>query len=198
MSDFSVFEARRSVRRFTEQSVPEALVERLLRDAMAAPSAMNKQPWEFVVVRDPLQLQAVKKSLPYAAYNAPLIIAVLGNQKRCMPGLQSFWVQDCSAAMQNLLLSAAMNGLGAVWCGVYPVQANVARVSEVLRLPGHVLPLGVALVGYPDKPPEALSRYDQSRVFQEAYPGGGGGRRGKRLTQRAVEALRITAREDAP
>jgi len=162
--------ARRSIRDYTPQAVPDELIQELLAAAMQAPSAGNQQPWHFVLVTERKQLNALAGVLPYgqSLKAAPLGVAVcadLGLEK--YPG---FWIQDCSAATQNLLLAAQARGLGAVWLGVYPIEERVAGVQQVLGLPGQVVPLCVVALGYPvAKPQPPARRYDQTRLHHNHW-----------------------------
>lgn len=162
--------ARRSIRKFAEQPVGVDAIEVLLQAAMAAPSASNRRPWEFVVATDETVLRQLRARLVLGRYNAPLAIGVCGNLHRAWPGsAQQFWVQDCSAAMQNILLASAGLGLGAVWVGVHPVKAFERGVGHVLNLPPYVIPLGLAWVGYPAEMKEPRTQYDVRRVHWQAY-----------------------------
>ena len=128
-------ERRRSIRRFTEEPVSREDLELLLRAGMAAPSATNRRPWQFVVVTDPDRLDALRKRLPLGRYNAPAALVVCGDLRRALPpSAQSFWVVDCSAATENTLLAAAGIGLGAVWIGVYPLRPLMAPRLQSDRL----------------------------------------------------------------
>lgn len=162
--------ARRSIRKYQETPVEEEKIELLLKAAMAAPSGMNIQPWEFVVITDPEVMERIRSSLMFASFNAPAAIAVCGNLSLFKnPMAARFWVQDCSAATQNILLAAVGLGLGTVWLGVHPVHVFKRRISEILALPKHVEPLNVIYVGYPaeEKPPR--TQYDARRVHWESY-----------------------------
>ena len=162
--------ARRSIRKYQEKPVEKEKIERLLKAAMAAPSAMNIKPWEFVVLTDPEKLKQIRSALMFAKFNAPAAIAVCGNISFFKhPRAEKFWVQDCSAATQNILLSAVGLGLGTVWLGVHPVHMFTKRVSEILSLPKHVLPLNVIYVGYPAEEKPARTQYDARRVHWESY-----------------------------
>ncbi len=161
---------RRSIRKFTAEPVSPEDITRLLQAAMAAPSASNRKPWEFVVVTDADILARLRSHLVFGRYEAPLAIAVCGNLKRAWPGPgRDFWIEDCSAAMENLLLAATGLGLGAVWIGVHPVSPFVKAVSNDLALPEHVLPLGVAYIGHPAEAKEARTQYDEKRIFWQQY-----------------------------
>lgn len=163
--------ARRSIRRYTADPVAEDDLVALLRAAMAAPSASNRQPWEFVVVTDPAVLQRLRNHLVLGRYNAPTAIVVCGNTRRALPKCagNTFWIQDCSAAAQNILLAATGLGLGSVWIGVHPVAPFVFAVRRVLKLPRHVVPLGVIYVGHPAETKEPRTRFDEDKVHWQTY-----------------------------
>ncbi len=162
--------ARRSIRNYQEKPVEKEKVETLLKAAMAAPSAMNVKPWEFVVATDPLKLEEIRSSLMFGKINAPLAIIVCGNTSLFKhPMSAKFWVQDCSAATQNILLAAVELGLGTVWCGVHPVHNFTKRISAILGLPQYVKPLNVIYVGYPAEEKPARTQFDPNRVHWEAY-----------------------------
>lgn len=162
--------ARRSIRNYQEKPVEKEKVETLLKAAMAAPSAMNVKPWEFVVATDPLKLEEIRSSLMFGKINAPLAIIVCGNTSLFKhPMSAKFWVQDCSAATQNILLAAVELGLGTVWCGVHPVHNFTKRISAILGLPQYVKPLNVIYVGYPAEEKPARTQFDPNRVHWESY-----------------------------
>jgi nitroreductase len=165
--------ARRSIRRYTDEPVAREDVRRLLEAAMAAPSASNRKPWEFVVVDEPEALARLRRGLILGRYNAPLAIAVCGNMRRAYPPpVQDFWIEDCSAAAQNILLAATGLGLGGVWIGVHPVGPLIAHVRRVLRLPGHVRPLGVLYIGHPAERKAPRTQYDERRVRWQVFEEG--------------------------
>lgn len=161
---------RRSIRQYTPQAVAEQVVQELLAAAMQAPSAGNQQPWHFVVVTGREERLALAGVLPHGQMlkTAPLGIAVCGDVESLRhPG---FWVQDCSAATQNLLVAAHALGLGGVWLGVYPIEERVQGVQRVLGLPAQVVPLCVLALGYPAAKPEpAASRYHEARVHHNRW-----------------------------
>jgi len=161
---------RRSIREYTSQAIPDELVKELLAAAMQAPSAGNQQPWHFILVAARKQLNALADVLPYGKMlkAAPLAIVVCVDlELEKYPG---FWVQDCSAATQNLLLAAHARGLGAVWVGVYPVKERVASLKQVLGLPEQVIPMCVVPVGYSSAKPELPARrYDETRLHDNHW-----------------------------
>ncbi len=161
---------RRSIRKYLPQAVEKEKVESLLKAAMAAPSAMNKRPWEFVVVSSEEKMKQIRRALTFAKFNAPMAISVCGNLSFFRKAMaERYWVQDCSAATENLLLAAAGLGLGAVWCGVYPIHNYIHRISQILDLPEFVIPLNVILLGYPGEEKAARTQYDEKRVHWEKY-----------------------------
>lgn len=162
--------ARRSIRQYQQRPVEKEKLDILLQAAMAAPSAMNIKPWEFVVVTDPLKMEEFRSALRFGKHNAPAAIAVCGNISFFKhPMASRFWVQDCSAATQNILLAAVGLGLGTVWLGVHPIHNYGKQVSKILNLPDHVKPLNVIYVGYPAEEKPARTQYDPGRVHWENY-----------------------------
>ncbi|MDE7153940.1 MAG: nitroreductase family protein [Muribaculaceae bacterium] len=143
---------RTSVRRFTSQPIAADTLETIVKAGMAAPTAMNIQPWSFVVVTERAVLDSLESVHPYSNLaTATAAIIVCGDmQKYNDDTLRQYWVQDCSAATENILLAAHGLGLGAVWCGVYPSAERVSGVRHVLELPGNIVPLNLIAMGYPD------------------------------------------------
>ena len=160
---------RRSIRVYTSQPVPEDMIEQLLRAAMQAPSAGNQQAWQFVVVTSHALLNALAEVLPYGKMltSAPLGIIVCGDLD--IEKSKGYWVQDCSAATQNVLLAAHDLGLGAVWLGVYPREQRVQDVRNVLGIPENVIPLCAIAIGYPAEVKPRTDRYDPERVHTNRW-----------------------------
>jgi nitroreductase len=159
--------ARRSIRKYTAEPVSEMDVKTILEAAMAAPSASNLKPWHFIVVTDRQILDELARVHPHAKMlsEAPLCIAVCGDTAISA----SVWVQDCSAASQNLLLAATACGLGAVWLGVYPRQERVNAIREVLNFPETIIPLNLISIGHPAEEKEPRTQYDEQRVHQQHW-----------------------------
>ena len=160
---------RRSIRKYTDEPVSEEDVENVLRAAMAAPSAGNEQPWHFAVIRDRQTMSRITDVHPYAAMldHAPVCIAVLAQLSR--EKYKGMWVQDCSAATQNILLAAHALGLGAVWLGVHPVTSREEGIKRILGLPAGVECLSLVALGHPAGQPGPADRYDPSRVHREKW-----------------------------
>lgn len=150
--------------------MPETLVHQLLLAATAAPTAANCEPWEFVVIDAPDLLSKIQQSFVFARYNAPLAIVVCGNMDLAFKGPgREMWVQDCSAASQNMLLAAAHLGLGSVWIGIYPITGQVATLQKLIHAPDHVVPLNILYFGYPDEDKLPRSRLNEKRVYRNGY-----------------------------
>lgn len=143
---------RTSVRAYTDRKISNEQIDTLLRAAMAAPTAGNKQPWRFVVVNERYKLDKIGNEFESMTMmkQAPLAVVVCGDTTATFTGEGvGYWIQDASAATENLLLAAHAMGLGAVWCGVYPVSERVKRFTQILNLPGEILPLSCIAIGYP-------------------------------------------------
>ncbi len=158
---------RTSVRRFTDEPVTDQQVEAILRAAMSAPTGVNRQPWEFIVVRTPELLKQLADGLPYAASaaHAPLAILVCGNRERFLDGDDStLWVQDLSAASENILLAAHALGLGAVWTCIYPHPDRAEAVGKVIDLSDNLVPFNLIPVGHPSAPHAPINKWHPDRI----------------------------------
>jgi len=161
--------SRRSIRKYKAEPIPEKIVNQLLEAAMSAPSAHNEQPWHFVLITERSILEEIPKFHPYSNMlnESPLAITVCGNLQQ--ESKKKFWVQDCSAATQNILIAAQAKGLGAVWLAVYPIKKRVLGVQKLLALPEYVIPLCLVSVGYPAERKPPANRYDASRVHNNQW-----------------------------
>ena len=156
---------RRSVRKFTDQAVPQEYINELLHAAMSGPSACNKRPWAFYAVTNESALEDLRASTHFGKIPAKLAIVVCGELKRALPQrMAEYWIQDCSAATENILLRAVDLGLGAVWCGVYPQERAQQLVSQALGLSESLIPLNIIYIGYPDEEPESRDQYEAECV----------------------------------
>jgi nitroreductase len=153
--------SRRSIRAYTDEAVSEAEIRSLLEAGMAAPSASNQKPWHFVTVTDKATLKALADAHPYGKMlaNASLAIAVCGD-----PAVSMWWVQDCSAATENILVAVAGLGLGGVWLGSHGRPEREQAVRDVLGIPDHIGVLSLLSVGRPGEEKEARTQYDQAKV----------------------------------
>ena len=163
---------RTSIRSYQDQSVEEEKIEKLLRAGMAAPTAKNKQPWHFIVVTEKELLQKLAEANPHAAMaaKAPLAIVVCGDMTKALDGdARDFWIQDCSAASENILLAATGMGLGAVWTGAYPAKERYTAVSEALGLPESLIPLNTIVIGYPDTEASPKDKWTEENISYNMY-----------------------------
>ncbi len=169
MELMEAIQTRRSIRKFTDKPVPKEMIETILKAAMLAPSAGNQQPWHFIVVTDREKLDKVPDFHPYAGMirQAGVAIVVCGAPE----GLKwpDFWVQDCSAAIENLLLAARDLGLGTVWTGVYPLEDRIVKTRQLFGIPENVQPLAIIPLGWPATEFKAQDRYDKARVHYENW-----------------------------
>lgn len=158
---------RTSVRAYTDRAIDSLQIDTLLRAAMAAPTAGNKQPWRFVVIdrRADLDSIAARFSTMKMASGAAAAIIVCGDVTATYDGDgRDYWIEDSSAAAENLLLAAHAMGLGAVWCGIYPMPDRVERFSAMLRLPGEIVPMACICLGYPVAPQQPKDKWKPEYV----------------------------------
>ena len=163
---------RTSIRQYTDQPVEKEKIEAMLRAGMAAPTAVNAQPWHFVVVSDKAKLGELAAANPRAGMlkSAPLAIVVCGDMTKAMEGKgRQFWIQDCSAATENILLAAHAQGLGAVWTALYPMEERMQPVSEALKLPDTLIPLCTVVIGYPAEQPEPKDKWKPENVSYNEF-----------------------------
>jgi nitroreductase len=160
---------RRSIRKYTGQPVSRQDLEPLFKAGFQAPSAHNRQPWHFVIVTDDSTLRSIAQFHPYAKMlpQAGCGIIVCGDNKE--QKRTGFLVEDCSAAIQNMLLAAHGIGLGAVWCGLYPEPGLMEPMAELLNLPSGIIPVGLVVVGHKDEHKEPVDRYNESKIHMEQW-----------------------------
>jgi nitroreductase len=160
---------RRSVRKYTETPVSDADIEEIIRAGMTAPSAGNQQPWHLTIIRDRSILKEIGNINPYANLleNAPAAILVCGDTR--LEKFEGFWVQDCSAATENMLIEISEKGLGGVWLGFYPMADRVEGIKKLFNLPKEVFPLSIVAVGHPAENPEPADRFKAERVHHDRW-----------------------------
>ena len=164
METIEAIKTRRSIRSYLEKNIDQNQIMSLLECAMYAPSAHNQQSWQFVIIDDKGLLQTISWFHQWIAMakEAPVGILICGDLSKDVAGW--FWIQDCSAATQNLLLAAHDSGLGAVWTGVYPQKEIMEQFSSLFDLPEHIVPFAFVPVGYPATPGKAGNRFKQEKV----------------------------------
>lgn len=164
--------SRTSVRAYQDKAVEPGLVAALLHAGMSAPSGVNKQPWEFVVIDDTAQLKDLGSALPYAhmAAKAPVAIVVCGNRERFLDGDDStLWVQDLAAASENILIAANALGLGGVYTCIYPHPDRMETARRILNLPDNIVPFNLIPIGYPARNQKPMDKWQPTRVHYNSY-----------------------------
>ncbi|MGL4252627.1 MAG: nitroreductase family protein [Fusobacteriaceae bacterium] len=161
---------RRSIRKFNGKEVECEKIERILRAGMQAPSAHNFQPWEFIVVEDQEKMEAISKMSPHAlpASKGKVSIVVLGNMKKVQKD-NLWWVQDLSAATQNMLLQIVEEGLGGIWLGFYPEPERCQKLKEYFQLPEHIVPFSVVTFGYTEEENRFIDRFQNEKISFDRY-----------------------------
>ncbi|MEZ7893465.1 MAG: nitroreductase family protein [Candidatus Wallbacteria bacterium] len=160
---------RKSIRKYTEEKISEELMKKILGAAMCAPSAGNEQPWHFVVVDNHELLVKITKVHPFSHMlkNAPAAILVCGD--KALEKYEGFWIQDCSAAAQNILIAAHAAGLGAVWLGVYPVEDRVKNLRKLFNMPENITPMALISLGHPAEARPVESRFNEERIHKNSW-----------------------------
>ena len=160
---------RRSIRQYTSEHVPDETIELLLKAGMYAPSAVNKQPWEFIVFRNRETMQQIITAHPHASMllRASAGILVCWDEQRQHD--TGYGPVDCAAATQNILLAAHSMGLGAVWVGIYPRQQRMEVVSQVFSLPSHIRGFSIIALGFPAEKKSHPNRFDKHKIHLEKW-----------------------------
>lgn len=155
---------RRSIRKYTDQTIASEIVNRLLEAGMHAPTARNLQPWHFVVVDERQIIDQLAVAHPYAKMLKQASLAILVCGDRNIQEMDGYIIQDCSAATQNIMLAAHAHGLGSVWLGMYPREERMEKVGKLLSIPDHILPVALISIGYPDEHKDAPDRFKTDRI----------------------------------
>lgn len=163
--------ARRSIRKYTQQEIPDTLISDLLEAAMAAPSAVAKDPWHFIVLRSRASIDKLAACLPNGKMlaEATAALVVCGDINRAHDQELSFLLQDLSAAIENILLAASMLGLGACWLGIHPRGDRITAVSDLFNLPEGILPVAGISLGWPAEEKEPRTRFNPAQVHYEQW-----------------------------
>lgn len=175
MEALEAMRTRRSIRKFTGEPVTDAEIETVLKAAMAAPSAFNQQRWRFVVVRDPARLAELAEATPYAGSLAGAAAGIVVCGETADERTPGYWIVECSAATENVLIAANAIGLGAVWLGVALYDDRVGNVRRILALPDHIAPLAMVALGRPAEAREPGERFDADKVHNETWHDAGSG-----------------------
>ena len=162
---------RTSIRSFTDQPIAKDTLDLIVKAGMAAPSAVNAQPWAFIIITEKEILDSLNSIKPwFNLKTATAAVVVCGDMNKAMEGTgREYWIQDCSAATENILLAAHAYGIGAVWCGVYPSPDIVEGVSKTLNLPENFIPLNVVTMGYPAENPEPKDKFKTENIYYQKW-----------------------------
>ncbi len=165
---------RASVRSYTDRQVDDSTINKILRAGMAAPTAANQQPWHFVVVTDQQLKDSITASFEYTKMveHCSFAVIVCGDMDNLFEGdipAGGFWVEDCSAASENMLLAAHALGVGGVWCGIYPLKDREETLRSILNLPANLTPLNVMAFGYPSGAVTPKDKWNPSKIHYNAY-----------------------------
>lgn len=161
--------SRRSIRKYTKKQIPDDLIKKLIEAGMSAPSAGNEQPWHFIIINDPQILSKIPTFHNHAqmlkdASHAILICGDINLEKH-----KGMWVQDCSAATENILIAAQSVGLGTVWLGVHPRDERIIGLRTLLAIPENIIPFSLISIGYPGEEKPKANRYDVSRIHHNKW-----------------------------
>ena len=161
---------RRSVRKYKKDQISEEIIKKLLNAAMCAPSALNEQPWEFIVVDDETLLDKISQFSNHSSFvkTAPLAVVVLANLDKVKSTL---YHQDLAACTQNLMLEAVTHNLGTCWLGTYPKEDRMSYVKNLFNLPDNIEPFSIIVVGYPEDPTslKEVNRYNENVIHKNRW-----------------------------
>jgi nitroreductase len=160
---------RRSVRTYKNKKISDELIRELIEAGISAPSAGNQQPWQFIVLDDHKLIEKITGFHPYSSMlpGAQRIIIVCGDLE--LETNKGFWIQDCSAATENILIAARAKGLGSCWLGLYPREDRVIGIRNLLNIPDKIIPLSLISLGYPAVKQDKVNRYNKSRIHKNKW-----------------------------
>jgi nitroreductase len=167
----TVIHERKSVRSFTGDPVRKEDLDTIVRAGMAAPSAVNMQPWSFIIVTERPLLDELRLALPFARMldKAAAAIVVCALPEKAHGGRSEFAILDSAAASQNILLATEALGLGAVWTAVYPEEDRMKAVRRILKMPANVLPINVIPVGRPTGADKPKDKWKPGNIHRETW-----------------------------
>ncbi|MGC9332346.1 MAG: nitroreductase family protein [Bacteroidales bacterium] len=167
----SLIHNRKSVRHFQSGDIEKEKLKELVRAGMAAPSARDLRPWQFLIITNKNILNNLAEQLPYAKmlHDVPAAIVVMGDTTVKSPSGQSYWLQDTCAATENILLAAEALGLGAVWTALYPYEDRMSPVVEACHIPDHIVPLNIIPVGIPAGSDKPKDKWEPDKIHWNAW-----------------------------
>lgn len=167
----NILRSRRSIRKYTAEKIPSETLTAILEDAMAGPSAMRLDPWEFIVIDDKKILADIAQFLPHGAFlkDASHGIIVCGDIDRAHANSLSYLLQDVSSATENLLLSAEMHNIGTCWLGVHPREERMEAISKYFSLPSNIIPVAAIAMGFKAETKEPQTRFDINKIHYNKF-----------------------------
>ena len=171
MEELKLILERRSCRVYKDQPVPDEMIDNLLKAGMVAPSAMNSQPWEFLVMQDPKKKEEASNLVSYWSMlkNAPIAILVMANTNGYRSSHKEFFIQDCAICSENILLAAEAQGLGGVYLGLYPKQQVIQKMREIYSIPDHIIPFSLLSIGFPERRMKPHTAFPMDKVHRDIY-----------------------------
>lgn len=169
MNTLDCIRTRRSIRKYTGQPIDDDQLKTVLTAAFQAPTANNLRPWEFIIVRSPNALQHITSIHPYAKMLPEAGCGILVCGDKNINAKVGYLTEDCSAAIQNILLAAHDIGLGTVWLGIHPREERIDGFRKLFQLPEHIVPIGMVAIGHSAESKEAPDRYDPSKIHMEVW-----------------------------
>lgn len=169
MQGLELLNTRRSIRKFQDKDINDEILYEIIQSGMYAPTAGNQQPWHFIIIKDKQIVQKIVELNPNATMSlwAPVNILICWDTTN--PKFNEYWMQDCAAATQNILLATHALGLGAVWTWVYPVQSRIDWVRQILNIPENIIPFAFVPIGYPDMTPSHPKRFDANKIHNNKW-----------------------------
>ncbi|MFX0202912.1 MAG: nitroreductase family protein [Candidatus Hodarchaeota archaeon] len=169
MDTMDVILSRRSIRKYTKQTISEKTIKELLEAAMSAPCAGNKQSWHFIVINDHKILDEIPKFHPYSQMVKEAFIGIVVCGDLQLEDREGVLVQNCSAATENILIAIQSKGLGAVWLCFYPIEERIHGIRNLLGLPEHIIPITLVPIGYPAEQKPRVNRYDETKIHYNRW-----------------------------
>jgi len=169
MNFLDVLNNRRSIRKYKDKKISELKIKKILKSGMMAPSAHNQQLWQFIVIDDRNIINKIADLHPYAKmlYQAPLVILICADLSK--EKSKGFYSQDCSASMQNILLTIHDLGLGGVWISAYPKKDRINKIRKIINAPKNIIPFSLTPVGYPDEIRVKVNRFDVLKIHRNKW-----------------------------
>ncbi len=160
---------RRSIRRYTNREIEDSVVKQIIKNGMYAPSAVNKQPWHYIIFKEQQTKMAICEVHPNASMLKTANKAILVCGDTDLAHAPGYLACDCSAATQNMLLSAHAYGLGGVWIGIYPREERMKALKGIFNLPEHIIPFSIIALGYPAEKKDIPDRFKEERIHYETW-----------------------------